>query len=258
MIALSLFGREPLIGVERGRNAIRSLIAIGPELTPTGYFQPPRRAVKRVTEPEIEVSKASDQAVVFIRETGGITTGSVALLDGSGYSHFFAEIPDELFRDPKTRSKILQFSLDLMVKSKGISGYSHDEQDFSLQNERNADVFRVSGASLRGYRMKTWSLSREIDVERNPGHHHFVAGKMFTVAWANFFGPEMVELIGRERILGAEWHSVTEADGQVMALLYEDPSNPGDRERRKRQARVRAQLALDDIAHAEEKRTAGA
>ncbi len=188
MIALSLFAREPLIGAERGRNAIRSLMAMGPDLTPTGYFQPPSRAVKRVTGPEVEVSKASDQAVVFIREAGGVTIGSVGLLEGSGYSHLFAEIPDKLFMDPETRSKLLQFSLDLMVESKGISGYSHDEQDFSLQNEQTADVFRLSGASLSGYRMKMWSLSREIDVERNPGHHHFVAGKMFTVAWATSLG----------------------------------------------------------------------
>lgn len=252
VISLSLFGAKPLVNAEVGRDALRSLLGVVPGLRPQAYFHPPGRRIRRIRSLESELASLTTEPVMFVVD--GVadveSSGSVGLLDTEAYSHLYAEIPDEHLRDAATRSELLRIALALMVQVHGISGYCHDLRDFSLQNERNPGVFRALGVSLRGYRMKMWSLSREIDVERNPGHHHFVEGRMFVVAWANFFGPEMLKALGRDRVLAADWHSVEERDGHVMALLYPDPFAPDEDEKRKQQARVREQLALDSVAHA--------
>lgn len=233
-----------------GAEMVASFMELDTSFVASGYFQPPGQAVRRIKGgDEGALEEIVQKPTVFVREEATSVVSSVALLDTGGYSHFFAEVGDGVFRDERIRERTLDFLCIWMPRIRTISGYGHDEQDFSLQNERNPDVFRMSGVSLRGYRLKLLSFSREIDVERNPGHQHFVAGRMFTVAWVNFFGREMIEAIGRERLLSASWFQVREVSDGLCALLYEDPFDPGNKAKRRQQALVREQLALDQIAH---------
>lgn len=127
----------------------------------------------------------------------------------------------------------------------------HDADDFHFQNEIDPEVFRASGKSLTGYRLKSIfrSWKREIDTERNPGHSHFVEGHMFTVAWTTYFGADLVRIYGLERIQHCAWDSIEHVDGCVVARLYPEPFDPERREKREVQARVRDQLGVDEVAH---------
>jgi hypothetical protein len=255
MITLSLFTAKNL--TERGRalSILNDMAQRSPLLVPNAYEALPEIPVTRVKSAKdlfalLQQFSAEEKENYHI---GFHRFGKQGTIDFSfgiqgwkdSYNHLVINFPD--FDNIETREEIVRLSKEWTIQFQVNSGYMHDLLDFNMQSETNPDMFIASKVSLRGYRMKLWK--REIDIERNPGHHHFINGRMFTVAWLNYFGPHMIELYGRDRIINASWFSVEEIDDHIVARLYEDPFEPHTKKKRKIQAQVRQQLRVDEIAH---------
>jgi len=64
--------------------------------------------------------------------------------------------------------------------------------------------------------------------------------------WANFFGPEYVQMFGRARLLSAHWHSTEELpDGGLLLLISESPFEAVKSEYQLRKRELYSQLGED-------------
>lgn len=259
LVTLALFGRRDLAEDALGLTLAKELLDVNPLFKVDSFafgpdFKRERFTRDQVTRLERELTTRAQPYAMHLWDEKSQASGSptfVIRIAGrrDGFHHLMIDVPASWFRT--VGDDLVRLSKQWLSKMELISGYMHDADDFYFQNEKNPETFRLSGRSLRGYRLKSIfrTLRREIDVERNPGHSHFIDGRMFTVAWLTYFGPDMIATYGRERIESATWQELTSVDSCLVGRLYDDPFEPERREKRTKQARVRAQLYVDEIAH---------
>lgn len=120
---------------------------------------------------------------------------------------------------------ILGFTDELASTLRVESGFLHDLEDHSDQNELGPYWFSLKGIEIPPERIKySEVLGREImDVEQNPCHSHVVGPVTFTSAWTMYLGRQFLASVNSSRLSSVGGEVVRLGEGLVRATLFDDP-----------------------------------
>jgi hypothetical protein len=127
-----------------------------------------------------------------------------------------------------------------------FSSFTDPENSESRARSIVATVKFLAGACLPTY---AYGHSRaDLSLSDDPRKESsFVPNKIYEIYWLNLFGPELVDAIGRERVLSTPCFHVEELSvGGVLLLTAPTPAGYESREARAAQARAMAHL-LDGV-----------
>lgn len=147
-----------------------------------------------------------------------VTATDFVMFDRLGLS-----LATEWFTDEERLNKFVRVAKDLYSIVGGNSGYIQN-----WRNERSlGDLTDYEGNLVGGRPPKVkWAL---------PG-----------IFWANFFGPEYVDMFGRNKLVSAPWHRTEDLpDGGMLTFVSESPLNASEPEYQIRKKELYSYLGED-------------
>ena len=129
----------------------------------------------------------------------------------------------EWFTDDERLNKFVRVARDLYSIVGANSGYIQN-----WRNERSPGELTDDKGNLIGYRPPKvkWAL---------PG-----------IFWANFFGPEYVDMFGRNKLISAPWQKTEDLpDGGILTFISESPLNTAEPEYQVRKKKLYSYLGED-------------
>jgi len=144
--------------------------------------------------------------------------------------------PEAVQRDPSIPRRMVDLALRVYEMTSAYLGYVHDLDHYS---------------DLVGFKVYDPSRDPEPPHDTRWGQSYGIPG---TVAWANLWGPEVVEKVGRERIERVDWHEMRRlADGGYLLMLSSDPFDYGRPEAEAKRQRAIKALRLEELREKQEK-----
>jgi hypothetical protein len=232
-IELSLFTLQNLASLEMGRSILQLLVNAGDPYIPDVFEGEGTRGRSK----QIKFDPSDLSAPLANWRSGGILAHRKAsprmLFDATipfsaaAFITIGLSIEEEYFADIHNTRRFLEVAKEMYNLVRPVYGSIHQIADSIKKATRfepryNAEVVEA------------------IDLRKClPG-----------VYWANFFGPEYVEMFGREKMLSAPCWSVKELDdGGFLLLTSSSPLDPANPESRQAQQRLRRHLGEEAFTY---------
>lgn len=149
---------------------------------------------------------------------------------------------------------VIQYVSNVMKEHCGIVSFMSSAEDNFWQNNMDVQYFTLKNKSLSNYKLipKPMFPDKEIvDVEANPGHHHYTDGAWFGSSWTMWFGKEYFKFIPKEILTGFKncYENIEFSEDLLRIKLYENIWDYELYENREKQCAFRKWTGIDEVAH---------